>query len=328
MRTSTHTHTSFAIASTAVAAITLIGAWPRLATVIGRSALSPSAQTRAKELFHRLGEVEAAIHQVPLEKIHLHEVGALDSIIDIVGSVFALEWFRADRMLSSPLNVGGGMVQSAHGHFPVPAPATVKLLDGVPVYSSGRSERARHANRRVAGDRVCLLLWPGTINDCRTSGLWRRRSRSAEYAERPSSPRRREHRPAGNRAHSGGRMRDRRHEPAAFRLGDGSSLRRGGARSVLCVGADEEESSRHAADDSGAPRTAAGPVGDRVSRDDDDRRALPRSDHGSDSSAKSCRSTRRSARSGSSWPGWAAKSSTRRRSSRTVCVWPPTRRFR
>ncbi|RPI51004.1 MAG: nickel pincer cofactor biosynthesis protein LarC, partial [Acidobacteria bacterium] len=80
---------------------------------------------------------EAAIHQIPIEQIHLHEVGALDSIIDIVGAVFALEWFHADRISSSPLNVGGGMVNSAHGHFPVPAPATVKLLVGAPVYSSG-----------------------------------------------------------------------------------------------------------------------------------------------------------------------------------------------
>jgi pyridinium-3,5-bisthiocarboxylic acid mononucleotide nickel chelatase len=105
--------------------------------LIERSSLSPSARDRAKALFHRLGEAEAEIHQIPIENIHLHEVGALDSIIDIVGAVFALEWFRADRITSSPLNVGGGMVHSAHGHFPVPAPATVKLLGGAPVYSSG-----------------------------------------------------------------------------------------------------------------------------------------------------------------------------------------------
>jgi uncharacterized protein (TIGR00299 family) protein len=106
-------------------------------TLIEQSALAPDAQARAKALFHRLGEAEAAIHQVPMEQIHLHEVGALDSIIDIVGAVFAIEWFKADRIISSPLNVGGGMVHSAHGHFPVPAPATVKLLAGAPVYSSG-----------------------------------------------------------------------------------------------------------------------------------------------------------------------------------------------
>ena len=105
--------------------------------LIERSALSAPARSRAHELFQRLGEAEAAIHQVSVETIHLHEVGALDSIIDIVGSVFALEWFKADRIVSSPLNVGGGMVHSAHGLFPVPAPATVKLLEGVPVYSTG-----------------------------------------------------------------------------------------------------------------------------------------------------------------------------------------------
>jgi uncharacterized protein (TIGR00299 family) protein len=105
--------------------------------LIDQSALSSKGKARARELFHRLGEAEASIHQIPLERIHLHEVGALDSIIDIVGAVFALEWFKADRIVSSPLNVGGGMVNSAHGLFPVPAPATVKLLEGVPVYSSG-----------------------------------------------------------------------------------------------------------------------------------------------------------------------------------------------
>jgi len=105
--------------------------------LIERSALSIRARARAIELFDRLGAAEAAIHQIPIEKIHLHEVGAIDSIIDVVGAVFALEWFDADRIVSSPLNVGGGMVHTAHGHFPVPAPATLKLLGEAPVYSSG-----------------------------------------------------------------------------------------------------------------------------------------------------------------------------------------------
>jgi uncharacterized protein (TIGR00299 family) protein len=103
--------------------------------LIDQSALSPPARDRAKAMFQRLAEVEAGIHNMPVEKVHLHEVGALDSIIDIVGIVYALEWAGADRVVSSPLNVGGGMVQSAHGLFPVPAPATVKLLDGAPVYA-------------------------------------------------------------------------------------------------------------------------------------------------------------------------------------------------
>jgi len=108
---------------------------PEIFGLIDRSGLSPSARDRAKTMFHTLAEAEAAIHQMPVEQVHLHEVGALDSIIDIVGSVFALEWVGADRVICSPLNVGGGMVHSAHGLFPVPAPATVKLLGRAPVYS-------------------------------------------------------------------------------------------------------------------------------------------------------------------------------------------------
>jgi uncharacterized protein (TIGR00299 family) protein len=103
--------------------------------MIDGSSLSTAGQDRAKAMFQRLGEAEAAIHRMPVEKVHLHEVGALDSIIDIVGSVFAMEWAGADRIVCSPLNVGGGMVTSAHGVFPVPAPATLKLLGATPVYS-------------------------------------------------------------------------------------------------------------------------------------------------------------------------------------------------
>ena len=104
---------------------------------IGRSALSEAGKARAIKMFRRLGEAEAAIHGTPIDQVHLHEVGALDSIIDIVGAVFALEWFKADRIVVSPINVGGGMVRSEHGVFPVPAPATVALLKNAPVYSSG-----------------------------------------------------------------------------------------------------------------------------------------------------------------------------------------------
>ena len=103
--------------------------------LIARSALSPAAKERAVHLFERLAEAEAAIHEIPVERIHLHEVGAIDSIVDIVGAVHGLEQLRADRIVSSPLNVGGGTVNCAHGVFPVPAPATARLLSGVPVYS-------------------------------------------------------------------------------------------------------------------------------------------------------------------------------------------------
>jgi uncharacterized protein (TIGR00299 family) protein len=104
---------------------------------IDRSALSDAGKARANRMFTRLAEAEAAIHGMSLERVHLHEVGAIDSIIDIVGAVFALEWFGADRIVVSPMNLGGGMVRSAHGVFPVPAPATLRVLGDAPVYSTG-----------------------------------------------------------------------------------------------------------------------------------------------------------------------------------------------
>ncbi|HEV8347435.1 MAG TPA: nickel pincer cofactor biosynthesis protein LarC [Vicinamibacterales bacterium] len=108
---------------------------PEIFRLIDESSLSPSGRERAKAMFQRLGEAEAAIHQMPVDEVHLHEVGALDSIIDIAGIAFAMEWVGADRIVCSPLNVGGGMVKSAHGVFPVPAPATVSLLGNAPIYS-------------------------------------------------------------------------------------------------------------------------------------------------------------------------------------------------
>jgi pyridinium-3,5-bisthiocarboxylic acid mononucleotide nickel chelatase len=106
-------------------------------SLIERSALPAASRARAIGLFRRLAEVEAGIHQMPVEQVHLHEVGALDSIVDIVGGVFALDWFAAERVVSSPLNVGRGTVRTAHGVLPVPAPATAQLLQGTPVYASG-----------------------------------------------------------------------------------------------------------------------------------------------------------------------------------------------
>jgi pyridinium-3,5-bisthiocarboxylic acid mononucleotide nickel chelatase len=106
-----------------------------IAGFIERSALTREGKDRAIHLFHRLGEAEAAIHSMPIDEIHLHEVGALDSIIDIVGVVYGMDWLGADRVVASPLNVGSGTVKCAHGTFPVPAPATARLLQGVPVYA-------------------------------------------------------------------------------------------------------------------------------------------------------------------------------------------------
>ena len=106
-----------------------------IAGYVERSNLSREGKDRAIHLFRRLGEAEAAIHSVPVDQVHLHEVGALDSIIDVVGTVHGMEWLNVDRLVASPLNVGSGTVTCAHGTYPVPAPATASLLAGVPVYA-------------------------------------------------------------------------------------------------------------------------------------------------------------------------------------------------
>jgi len=103
--------------------------------LIDGSRLSATGRDRAKALFARLGDVEGSIHGSPPDKVHLHEVGSLDSIVDIVSTVHAMELIGADRVVASPLNVGSGTIRSAHGLFPVPAPATTRLLEGVPIYS-------------------------------------------------------------------------------------------------------------------------------------------------------------------------------------------------
>lgn len=104
---------------------------------IDRAALAPAARTRATKMFQRLAEAEAAVHHTSLDRVHLHEVGALDSIIDIVGAAFAMDYLAPARVVVSPVNLGSGMVKTAHGVFPVPAPATVRLLGSLPAYSSG-----------------------------------------------------------------------------------------------------------------------------------------------------------------------------------------------
>jgi uncharacterized protein (TIGR00299 family) protein len=105
--------------------------------LIGDSTLSDSVKERALKIFRRLGEAEATLHNQPIEKVHFHEVGALDTILDVVGACVGLELLEVSELISSPLNVGGGHVEAAHGTLPVPAPATAELLKDIPIYSSG-----------------------------------------------------------------------------------------------------------------------------------------------------------------------------------------------
>jgi pyridinium-3,5-bisthiocarboxylic acid mononucleotide nickel chelatase len=105
--------------------------------IFQKSELAPVVRERAAAIFQKLGEAEARVHDVPLEKIHFHEVGAVDAIVDIVGACIGFHALGIERFACSPLNVGGGTTKMAHGILPVPAPATANLLQGKPTYSSG-----------------------------------------------------------------------------------------------------------------------------------------------------------------------------------------------
>lgn len=99
--------------------------------------LSDKTKQRAEAVFHALGLAEAKMHAQPLERVHFHEVGAVDSISDIVGACYALELLGIDDIVCSPVNVGSGTVETEHGTLPVPAPATAELLLNKPIYSQG-----------------------------------------------------------------------------------------------------------------------------------------------------------------------------------------------
>jgi pyridinium-3,5-bisthiocarboxylic acid mononucleotide nickel chelatase len=105
--------------------------------ILRRSDLAPRVGDRARAVFQKLGEAEARVHDVPLEKIHFHEVGAVDAIVDIVGACIGFHALGIDKFACSPLNVGAGTTKMAHGVLPVPAPATANLLLGKPTYSNG-----------------------------------------------------------------------------------------------------------------------------------------------------------------------------------------------
>jgi uncharacterized protein (TIGR00299 family) protein len=105
--------------------------------IIGNSGISDTAKKTAIAIFEALGAAEAKIHATSIEKVHFHEVGAVDAMVDIVCAAVGAEALGVDEIVCSPLNVGGGTVKCAHGTIPVPAPATVELLKDAPVYSTG-----------------------------------------------------------------------------------------------------------------------------------------------------------------------------------------------
>lgn len=108
--------------------------------IIDASRLPDPVKDTATRVFRRLGAAEAKVHGMPLEKVHFHEVGAVDAIVDIVGTAFGFHYLGVEKIYSSPLRVGRGFVKAAHGIMPIPAPATAELLTGIP-WSAGEIDR-------------------------------------------------------------------------------------------------------------------------------------------------------------------------------------------
>ena len=103
--------------------------------IIEASGVTDGAKDLSLRIFTRLAEAEARVHNEPIEKVHFHEVGALDAIVDVVGAAICFDLLKIERFVSSPLHVGSGVIEMAHGRFPVPPPAVTELLRGVPFYS-------------------------------------------------------------------------------------------------------------------------------------------------------------------------------------------------
>ncbi|VTU02402.1 UPF0272 protein Sinac_2353 OS=Singulisphaera acidiphila (strain ATCC BAA-1392 / DSM 18658 / VKM B-2454 / MOB10) GN=Sinac_2353 PE=3 SV=1: DUF111 [Gemmataceae bacterium] len=109
---------------------------PDILAILERAAITPKQRELASRIFQKIAEAEAAAHGMPLERVHFHEVGALDSIADIVGAAVGLEMLGVERFTSSPVPTGTGTVKAAHGIMPVPTPGTLQLLKGVPLAPS------------------------------------------------------------------------------------------------------------------------------------------------------------------------------------------------
>jgi hypothetical protein len=111
--------------------------WADIDRLLAAAPLTPAVAELARRIFRRLGVAEGLVHGVPLEKVHFHEVGALDSIVDIVGAAAGLLLLAPQRIVCSPLPLAHGMVETAHGRYPLPAPATLEVLRGCPVAAGG-----------------------------------------------------------------------------------------------------------------------------------------------------------------------------------------------
>ena len=110
--------------------------------IIEKSDLNTPVKKKSVEMFNRLAEAESRVHDMNIDEVHFHEVGAVDSIVDIVGAAICFDYLKPEKILCLAVELGSGMVNCAHGTFPVPAPATVEILKGIPVKTGGQSFEA------------------------------------------------------------------------------------------------------------------------------------------------------------------------------------------
>jgi uncharacterized protein (TIGR00299 family) protein len=136
--------------------------WADIDRLLAESDLVPPVRELSRRIFRRIGVAEAAVHGVPLETIHFHEVGALDSIVDVVGAAAGLHLLGASKVVCSPLPLSRGMIETAHGIFPLPAPATVEILKGCPVADGGSDkELVTPTGAAIAAEIASFGLLPG-----------------------------------------------------------------------------------------------------------------------------------------------------------------------
>ncbi|MDR3289273.1 MAG: nickel pincer cofactor biosynthesis protein LarC [Peptococcaceae bacterium] len=138
--------------------------------IIDGSALPPTVKERSVEIFTRLAVAEAKIHQTSIEQVHFHEVGAVDAIIDIVGSVIGLQALGVEKVAASPLATGSGLVKCAHGWFPVPAPATLELLRGCPIYAGDIEKEMTTPTGAAIISTICREFGPMPVMTVKATG--------------------------------------------------------------------------------------------------------------------------------------------------------------
>ncbi len=134
------------------------------AMIDGSSEIDPAAKQIAHRIFGHVAEAEAKVHGTTIEKVHFHEVGAIDSIADIVGSAVAMHALGIESIIASPVPTGTGSITIAHGRVAVPAPATAELLCGIPIVESDvEAELTTPTGAAIL--KACAQFWPGPVND-------------------------------------------------------------------------------------------------------------------------------------------------------------------